>query len=110
MHKARPAIDVRGLQDFNTFYESLPDGDRLKTELKDSFVLLRADCTCGDSIPKNLIPDFYIQKYGINNLWRYELSNGRRMVYTIRPEDSGLVVYVMEYFPTHGEYDKRFGY
>lgn len=110
MHKARPAIDVRGSQDFNPFFESLPDDNRLKKELNASFGLLREDCTRGDNIPKNLIPGFYVQKYGINNLWRYELNDGARMVYTIRPEDSGLVVYILEAFPTHREYDKRFGY
>ena len=30
---------------------------------------------CGIQLPKNLIPKEYIQKYGINNLWKYNLPN-----------------------------------
>jgi hypothetical protein len=82
----------------------------LKKELQDCFILLRKDCTCGNNVSKNIIPDFYIKKYGINNLWRNEMSYGRRMAYTINPENDGLVVYILEYFPTYREYDKRFGY
>ena len=65
--------------------------------------------TCSFTSWKPLI-GCYTQKYGVNNAWRYDLSDGGRMVYAIVPESNGLVVYILEGFKTHVEYEKRFGY
>ena len=108
MHKPRPAKDVRKSPEFSAFFNSL-SGGKLKQEIIESFSLLKEDCTRGDNIPKNLI-QYYLQKYDVNNVWRYELSDGARMVYTILTDSNGLIVYLLEGFRTHDEYDKRFCY
>ncbi len=108
MRKPRRAVDVRKTIEFDKFFNSIHEG-KAKKEVIEAFSLLREDCTRGDSIPKSLI-SYYIQHYGVNNAWRYELSGGARMIYTIVLESDGFVVYLLEGFVTHDEYEKRFGY
>lgn len=63
----------------------------------------------GDQIKKGQIPDFYIQKYGITNLWRIELSNYWRLIYTIQSNEVEIIDFVLDIID-HKEYDKKFGY
>jgi len=37
----------------------------------------------GKKIPRKLWPKEYIQKYGVNNLWKYNLDQNWRLIYTI---------------------------
>ena len=57
---------------------------------------LKVNPECGIEVPKRLIPKVYIQKYGINNLWKYnyiniafnirqELHSMRWLIITLRP-------------------------
>jgi hypothetical protein len=65
----------------------------------------------GDNVKKDLIPDYYREKYGVTNLFRVELVGYWRLVYTL--EDAGnnieILAIVLE-FMNHDDYDKRFGY
>ena len=65
----------------------------------------------GDPIAKNLIPKEYILKYGITNLFRVELSNFWRMLYTLTNDETEIeiVAFVLDIID-HKEYDKVFGY
>jgi len=51
-----------------------------------------------------------LEKYGISNLWKFNMSKGARLVYTLLSESGLWVVVVLEMFLTHKEYEKRFGY
>jgi|SRR2546421_6334242 len=53
---------------------------------------------------------YYVRKYGISNLWKFNMSRGARLVYTLLSENGLWVVVVLEMFLTHKEYEKRFGY
>ena len=44
---------------------------------------LSENAFCGIQIPKKLIPKVYIQKYGIDNLWKYDLPKGWRLLYSV---------------------------
>ncbi|MBU4283973.1 MAG: type II toxin-antitoxin system YoeB family toxin, partial [Nanoarchaeota archaeon] len=48
---------------------------------------LKKDPASGIKIPKKLWPKIYIQKYKITNLWKYDLPNGWRLVYTIKTDE-----------------------
>lgn len=37
---------------------------------------IKKNAFCGIQLPKRLIPKEYIQKYGIINLWKYDLPDG----------------------------------
>ena len=45
---------------------------------------LKSNPTCGTKIPKNLWPKEYIRKFGIANLWKYDMPNAWRLIYTIQ--------------------------
>lgn len=44
---------------------------------------LKESSVAGTKIPKNLWPREYVQKYSITNLWKYDLPNAWRLIYTI---------------------------
>ena len=76
--------------------------ERVKGWLKDNpFV--------GDQVKKGQIPDCYIQQYGITNLWRIELSNYWRLMYTIQSNEVEVIDFILDIID-HKEYDKKFGY
>ena len=70
---------------------------------------LRKNPTCGIKIPKNLWPKEYVKEYHITNLWKYDLPNGWRLVYTIETNEVLIVAIILEWFD-HKEYERRFKY
>ena len=45
--------------------------------------LIKMNPHYGNPVKKSLIPKFYIEKYGVTNLFRVELPNFWRMLYTL---------------------------
>jgi Txe/YoeB family toxin of Txe-Axe toxin-antitoxin module len=71
--------------------------------------LLRNNPFAGDQVQKSLIPKVYIIKYGITNLWRIELANYWRMMYTISGNEVEILNFVLD-IVDHKKYNKIFGY
>ncbi|MFA5175801.1 MAG: hypothetical protein WC413_00885 [Candidatus Nanoarchaeia archaeon] len=93
-------------RDFNLLKEEDPIKKGIIRAIKD----LKENAFCGIQIPKKLFPKEYIQKYGINNLWKYDLSDGWRLLYTVNPENKvELISAILEWFD-HKEYERRFNY
>ncbi len=65
----------------------------------------------GNPIPKKLIPKEYIGKYGIKNLFRVELPNFWRMLYTLTAGETKIEIisFVLDIID-HPTYNKKFGY
>ncbi len=76
--------------------------DRVKGWLKDNPF-------AGDQVKKGQIPNCYIEEAGITNLWRIELSNYWRLMYTIQSNEVEVIDFVLDIID-HKEYDKKFGY
>lgn len=70
---------------------------------------IKKEPTCGVKIPKKLWPKTYIQNYGITNLWKYDLPNAWRLVYTIKEDEIRILSVILEWF-NHKHYEKRFHY
>ncbi len=70
---------------------------------------LLKDPLCGIRIPSRLIPQEYIQKYGITNLWKYNLPNAWRLLYSIAGNEVKIVSVILEWMD-HKNYERRFGY
>ena len=70
---------------------------------------LKQNHEAGQKIPKQLWPKYYVEKYGVNNLWRLQLDDFWRMIYTLTREEVKLVAVILEVMD-HKDYDKRFGY
>lgn len=69
---------------------------------------LKQDPLCGIRIPSRLWPKEY-QKFGVNNLFKYDLPGGWRLIYFLRGNDVEIVSIILEWF-SHEGYEKRFGY
>jgi len=70
---------------------------------------LKQNPLSGVRVPNNLIPKEYIKKYGLGNLWKYNLPNAWRLTYTILVDSIKIVSVILEWMD-HKEYEKRFGY
>lgn len=70
---------------------------------------MKKDPLCGIKIQKRLWPKEYKKKYGITNLWKYDLPNGWRLIYTIESDEVKIINIILEWFD-HKEYSKRFKY
>lgn len=73
--------------------------------------LIRANIHYGIPVAKHLIPAEYKIKYGITNLFRVELPNYWRMLYTLTDGDATIeiVAFVLDIM-NHKKYNKKFGY
>jgi len=70
---------------------------------------LKSNPMCGTKIPKNLWPQEYIQEYEITNLWKYDLPNGWRLIYTIQTNEVMILNVILEWF-NHKDYERKFKY
>lgn len=70
---------------------------------------LKKDPICGVKIPKKYWPKSYIQKYSLTNLWKYDLPDGWRLIYTIKTDEVMILNMILEWFD-HTNYEKRFKY
>ena len=71
--------------------------------------LLKLNPFAGDQIPKSLIPEKYVKKYFVENVWRIELADRWRLIYTITGDRLEIINFVLA-IVNHRDYDKIFGY
>ena len=91
-------------------FNSLPDDDIVKKAIIKAVKDLKLNAFAGIHVPKRLIPAEYIRKYSINNLWKYDMPNGWRLLYTITTENEvELISAILEWFD-HKEYERKFKY
>ena len=63
----------------------------------------------GIQIPKDRIPQKYIIQYEVTNLWKINLPDYCRMIYTIVGNEFEIISILLG-FMDHKEYNKIFGY
>jgi|SRR3989344_5027446 len=84
------------------------DSKTLLNSIERIFDVLKKNPQFGDPIRKELIPGEFI-KQKIKNIYRLELSNYWRMIYTLEGNKIEILVFVLKIFD-HKEYNKLFGY
>lgn len=63
----------------------------------------------GDFVAKKRWPDEY-KRMGLSNVYKADLARGARLTYTVTLfKDGSGVVKIVEFFPTHKDYAKKFG-
>ena len=67
------------------------------------------DPFCGIQIPKKVIPRVYIRKYGIDNLWKYNLPNAWRLIYSVARDEVIVIAIILEWMD-HKTYERKFEY
>ena len=70
---------------------------------------LKENVFCGIQISKKLIPKNYITKHRIDNLWKYDLPQGWRLIYSVEKDNVYIITILLEWFD-HKNYERRFGY
>lgn len=70
---------------------------------------LKKTPSIGTKIPKKLWPKEYSKRYRMDNLWKYDLPNAWRLIYTIKTDEVLILTLILEWFD-HKEYNRRFRY
>jgi hypothetical protein len=91
---------------FNTLLES----EEIKIYLRRAIAHIKTNAYCGTQLQKRLIPSEYIKKYGVNNLWKYDLPDGWRLIYSLFPQNKVEILSVVIEWFNHKDYEKRFNY
>ncbi|MBI5148914.1 type II toxin-antitoxin system YoeB family toxin [Candidatus Pacearchaeota archaeon] len=94
-------------------FEKLAEGSYEEKELRKfierAFNDICKDPFCGIQIPKKLIPQEYVKKFTIKNVWKYNLPNAYRLIYSIEKGTLYIISIVLEWLD-HKEYERRFKY
>jgi hypothetical protein len=101
--------DKRLKASFDKLCDSKSEEKQLYDWLNRAFDDISQNAFCGIQIPKKLIPKEYLTKYGIDNLWKYNLPNAWRLMYSVARDEIIVVAIVLEWLP-HKEYERRFKY
>jgi hypothetical protein len=109
LKKYRPASRVKGSTAFANYFTKLDKKSHIYKDIDSALMTLKRDCMAGVRIQQNIWPKIYVQKYGITNLFKFNLEEGFRLLYTVITDLDGLSVVVLESL-NHKEYEKRFGY
>lgn len=104
-------MDVRGdRKDFFLIYENLPNGP-IKNAVNDIIQSLKDDLITGEHVRHYQIPQYYKRRHNVQSLYRVELPQHWRLIYTLQTFTQGErpVALLLELM-NHDLYNKRFGY
>ena len=94
---------------FEKLKEDKTEDTQLYKFLVRAFKDIEENAFCGIRISKKLIPKEYKKKYGIDNLWKYNLPNAWRIIYSVGKEELIVVSIVLEWLD-HTSYSRKFKY
>ena len=116
MTKKVTVLYSKPVEETLTFLEQTKENNKISNSIYNSFLkkieLIKNNPNYGNNIPKSQIPKEYIEKYKINNLFRIELSNYWRCLYTLIDEKENkieIIAFVID-FLDHDKYNKKFKY
>ena len=95
--------DSKVKESFEKLKDSKTEEQKLYTQLNRAFDDISRNAFCGIQIPKKFIPKKYLKKYGIDNLWKYNLPGAWRLLYSVARDEIIVIAIVLEWLP-HKEY------
>ncbi|MEW5759198.1 MAG: hypothetical protein AB1779_00355 [Candidatus Thermoplasmatota archaeon] len=101
--------DKKVKEAYEKLRDSTTEDKKLYLWLNRAFDDLAENAFCGIQIPKKLIPKEYIKKYGIDNLWKYNLPNAWRLLYSVARDEVIIISIIIEWL-SHKRYERRLGY
>ncbi|MGM5481771.1 MAG: hypothetical protein ACQESE_05180 [Nanobdellota archaeon] len=102
-------IDKKTEHKFETLKSGTYEKKKLYSFIKRAIADLKDDPACGVKIPKKLWPQSYVKKYGVTNLWKYDLPNAWRLIYTIQSDEITIMNIILDWF-SHKKYERKFNY
>ncbi|RJQ19986.1 hypothetical protein C4580_04855 [Candidatus Woesearchaeota archaeon] len=105
---------VFGDEKIKNAYEALSSQKFQEKQLQEwverAFLDLQKNAFSGIQIPKRIIPKDYQSRFvPLDNLWKYNLPNAWRLIYTIKRDKIIVLSIVLEWL-SHKEYERRFNY
>jgi len=85
------------------------ENQRLLKSIDEKVERLKYAPDSGIQISRKLFPQEYLNEYGINNLWKMNLFNYWRLIYTIQGDKLEVLCVILDLID-HPTYDKKFGY
>ena len=106
----KPAPQVFVSRELHDLLESLEPDHRFVRWIDEMKDRLLFNMLSGDSIRKRRIPRHYMERYGVDNLFRFEHPEGYRSCYTlVNVEGVGVCPIILDVM-SHPEYERTFGY
>ncbi len=102
-------IEERIKKEFESLEKGRFEDKKLFSYIKRAIDALKINPASGTKVPKSLWPEKYLEEYKITNLWKYDLPNAWRLVYTLETDEIRIMTFILEWFD-HKNYEKRFGY
>lgn len=90
-----------------TFEELEKSDPRLYKEIEKALNDICANSFYGRNVKKKLIPKKLIEKYGIDNLWIYNLRKDWRLLYSVGRDEIELIAVVLDWMK-HKDYERLF--
>ena len=110
MNVLKPSEVVFANDKLEKSFNNLLENDEIKIYLRRAIAQIKINAYCGTQLQKRLIPLEYIKKYGVNNLWKYDLPDGWRLIYSLFPQNKVEILSVVIEWFNHKDYEKRFNY
>ena len=102
-------VDENIKQAFEELKNGTTEEKKLHEWLMRAFKDIQQNVFCGIQIPKKLIPQEYTKKYGIENLWKYNLPTAWRLLYSVEGDEIKIISVILEWLD-HKNYERRFNY
>lgn len=99
-------IDSKLKQEFNSLKSGKFENKKLHEFINRALTDIKENPSCGVKIPKQTWPKEYPK---ITNLWKYNLPNAWRLIYTIKTNDIMIISIILEWF-SHKDYERKFKY
>ena len=102
MNDDRPKFVTFADKKTEDIFESLKEGKYESKKLYDfierAISDLKKDPSCGIRIQKKLWSKEYVQKFSVDNLWKYNLPNAWRLIYTVKADEINIISIILEWF------------
>jgi Txe/YoeB family toxin of Txe-Axe toxin-antitoxin module len=101
--------DEKVQKNFEELKNSKTEDQKLYKWICRAFEDLEENAFSGIQISKKLIPKVYFEKYNIDNLWKYDLPTGWRLIYSVTKGQICILSIILEWM-SHKDYERRFNY
>ncbi len=102
-------VNEKVKKNFEELENSKTENKKLYKWVCRAFKDLEENAFCDIQISKRLIPRIYFERYDIDNLWKYNLPNAWRLLYSVKNGEIKILSIILEWM-SHKDYERRFKY
>ena len=102
-------VDLKLREAYKKLKQGTTEEQELFRRIGKCIQILEKNPEAGIRIKKKQIPKIYIQKYLIDNLWKYNIGKKWRLIYTIIQDEIRIISVILEWM-NHPDYERRFKY